>query len=333
MEEILLKPKVMVSPGVGADNPGLIEEKLGDLAEIVFCTFRKPEDISEEVRDVEAIILLLEPINDTVLNNFPNLKVIARYGVGYDNVDVEACTRRGIYVTHTPGILSHAVAELTVGLMLCLSRGLINADKYVRTEWAKPNRVRLRMGIDLYGKTLGIIGLGRIGYEVAVRAKSFGMKIVYYDVERKVDAERNLGVKYVDLETLMMESDFVSVHVPLTSQTRGLIGERELRLMKPTAYLINTSRGPVIDENALCKALREGWIAGAGLDVFVEEPLPLESPLINMENVVLTPHIGTYTVETRRAMALMCIENVRAVLMGEVPPNLVPEQKGMIFKR
>jgi glyoxylate reductase len=333
VEEMMLKPKVMVSPSVRDDNPGLIEEKLGDLAEIVFHTFRKPEDISEEIRDIRAMILSLEPINDIILNNFPSLKVIARYGVGYDTVDVEACTRRGIYVTHTPGILSHAVAELTVGLMICLSRRLINADKYVRTEWAKPNRARLRMGIDLYGKTLGIIGLGRIGYEVAVRAKSFGMKIIYYDIERKVDAERTLGVKYVDLETLMRESDFISIHVPLTSQTRGLIGERELKLMKPTAYLINTSRGPVIDENALCKALKEGWIAGAGLDVFAEEPLPLESPLINMENVVLTPHIGTYTFETRRAMALMCIENVRAVLMGETPPNLVPEQRGIIFKR
>jgi len=320
----------MVSFGVRADNPGLIEEKLSDLAEIIFSVFRKAEDIPKEIRDVDAIIITFEPINDTTLNNFSKLKIVARYGVGYDNVDVEACTRRGIYVTHTPGVLSHAVAELTLGLMICLSRGLIGADKYARTEWAKPSKTRLKMGIDLYGKTLGIIGLGRIGYEVAVRAKSFGMKIMYYDVERKIEAERTIGVQYVDLEKLLRESDFISIHVPLTPQARGLIGEKELKLMKPTAYIINTSRGPVIDENALCKALREGWIAGAGLDVFSTEPLPLDSPLIGMENVVLTPHIGSYTVETRRAMALMCIENVRAALMGMVPPNLVPEQRGVI---
>ncbi|MEM2673972.1 MAG: D-glycerate dehydrogenase [Candidatus Bathyarchaeia archaeon] len=325
-----MKRKVMVSFGVRADNPGLIEEKLSDLAEIIFSVFRKAEDIPKEIRDVDAIIITFEPINDTTLNNFSKLKIVARYGVGYDNVDVEACTRRGIYVTHTPGVLSHAVAELTLGLMICLSRGLIGADKYARTEWAKPSKTRLKMGIDLYGKTLGIIGLGRIGYEVAVRAKSFGMKIMYYDVERKIEAERTIGVQYVDLEKLLRESDFISIHVPLTPQARGLIGEKELKLMKPTAYIINTSRGPVIDENALCKALREGWIAGAGLDVFSTEPLPLDSPLIGMENVVLTPHIGSYTVETRRAMALMCIENVRAALMGMVPPNLVPEQRGVI---
>ncbi|MEM1507304.1 MAG: D-glycerate dehydrogenase [Candidatus Bathyarchaeia archaeon] len=328
-----MKPKVMVSPGVRGDNPGLLEEELSDIAEVIFSTFRSSKEIPSEIRDSEAMILGLEPINDEVLDNFPKLKIIARYGVGYDNVDVNACTRRGIYVTHTPGILSHAVAELTLGLMLCLSRRLIEADSYVRTMWASPKRSRLEMGVDLYGKTLGIIGLGRIGYEVAVRAKAFGMRLIYYDVERKHEAEKTLSAHYVDLETLLKESDFVTIHVPLTHQTRNLIGEKELRLMKPTAYIINTSRGAVIDEEALCKALREGWIAGAGLDVFVREPLPLDSPLINMKNVVLAPHIGTYTVETRRKMALMCIENVRAVLMGNPPPNPVPEQKGVVFKR
>ncbi|MEM1581662.1 MAG: D-glycerate dehydrogenase [Candidatus Bathyarchaeia archaeon] len=329
-----MKPKVMISLGARSDNPELFEDKLGDIAELLFSTFGSPIEISEEIKDSKAMILALEPVNDAVLDNFPNLKIIARYGVGYDNVDVNACTRRGIYVTHTPGILSHAVAELTLGLMLCLSRMLIEADRYVRTKWAKIEETRvqkLRMGVDLRGKTLGIIGLGRIGYEVAIRAKAFGMKIIYYDVERKIEAENFLEAQYVDLETLMKKSDFVSVHVPLTSQTKGLIGEKELRLMKPTAYIINTSRGPVINEEALCKALKEKWIAGAGLDVFAKEPLPFDSPLISMDNVVLAPHIGTYTAETRKAMALMCIENVRAALMGEIPPNLVPEQKGKIF--
>jgi glyoxylate reductase len=328
-----LRPKIMVSSGIRTDNPGLFEEELSSIANVIFSTFRKDEEPPEEIKDVDAMILALEPIDEHMLKYFPKLRIIARYGVGYDTVNVEACMRRGIYVTHTPGILSHAVAELTIGLMLCLSRRLIQADNYVRTMWAKPERSILPIGIDLHGKTLGIVGLGRIGYEVAVRAKAFNMKIIYNDVERKSEAEKVLEAQYVDLETLLKSSDFVSIHVPLTPQTRGLISERELRLMKRTAYIINTSRGPVIDEDALCRALREGWIAGAGLDVFSKEPLPLNSPLINMENVVLAPHIGTYTRETRRAMALMCIENVRSALSGNIPPNLVPEQKGKIFKR
>ncbi|MBS7634707.1 D-glycerate dehydrogenase [Candidatus Bathyarchaeota archaeon] len=327
-----MRPKVIVSSGIRTDNPGLFEEELSGIANVFFSTFRRDEAPPEEIRDADAMILALELIDEHVLKYFPKLRIIARYGVGYDTVDVEACTRRGIYVTYTPGILSHAVAELTIGLMLCLSRRLIQADNYVRTEWAKPKKPMFPMGIDLYGKTLGIVGLGRIGYEVAVRAKAFNMKIMYNDVERKYEAEKVLEARYADLETLLGGSDFVSIHVPLTSQTRGLIGERELRLMKRTAYVINTSRGPVIDEDALCRALREGWIAGAGLDVFRREPLPLSSPLVGMENVVLAPHVGTYTRETRRAMALMCIENVRSALIGEIPPNLVPEQKGKYLK-
>jgi glyoxylate reductase len=323
----------MVSSGIRTDNPGLFEEELNGIADVLFSTFRRDEEPPEEIKDVDAMILALEPVDEHTLKYFPKLRIIARYGVGYDTVNVEACTRRGIYVTYTPGILSHAVAELTIGLMLCLSRRLIQADNYVRTKWAKPKMPMLPIGVDLCGKTLGIVGLGRIGYEVAVRAKAFNMRIVYNDVERKSEAEKILKAQYMDLETLLKSSDFVSIHVPLTPQTRGLIGERELRLMKRTAYIINTSRGPVIDEDALCRALRENWIAGAGLDVFSKEPLPLNSPLIEMENVVLAPHIGTYTRETRKAMALMCIENVRSALSGNIPPNLVPEQKGKIFKR
>ena len=326
-----MKPKVAISLGVEADNPQLFKEKLGDIAEVLSCDLRVGK-IPEVAKESEAIILGLELADNAFLNEFPKLKIIARYGVGYDNVNVEACTKRGIYVTHTPGILSHAVAELTICLMLSLSRNLIQADKYVRTEWAKPDKkVKLPKGTDLYGKVLGIIGLGRIGCQVAARAKAFGMKVIYYDIERKTNLEENLGIQYTDLETLLKEADFISLHVPLTPKTRNLITEKELKLMKSTAYLINTSRGPVIDEEALCKALKNGWIAGAGLDVFSEEPLPLNSPLIDLENVILTPHIGTYTAETRRAMALMCIENVRTALMGRTPPNLVPEQKGKNF--
>ncbi len=324
------KPLVLVSPGVGSDNPGLFEEELGGLAELSFKTFRGGE-YPPEVSEAEAMVLGLEPVDDQLLEHARRLRIVARYGVGYDTVDVEACTRRGIYVTHTPGVLSGAVADLTIGLILCLSRRLIQADRYVREEWWRPGRVRPLMGVDLRGKALGIIGLGRIGYEVARRAKAFDMRVLYHDLEPRREAEASLGLRYVDLETLLRSSDYVSVHVPLTPRTRRLLGERELRMMKPTAYLINTSRGQVIDEEALCKALKEGWISGAGLDVYEKEPLQGDSTLIKLDNVVLTPHIGSYTVETRRAMALMCIENVRAALEGKKPPNLVPEQKASSF--
>jgi len=327
------KPLVLVSPGAGADNPGLFERELGGLAEVSFCTFRRGGAVPAEVEVAEAMVLGLEPVDDWLLERARRLRIVARYGVGYDTVDVDACTRRGIYVTHTPGVLSVAVAELTIGLMLSLSRRLIGADRYTRMEWWRPERGRLQIGTDLNGKVLGIIGLGRIGYEVAARARAFNMEVLYYDVEPKEEAERSLGAKYTDLEALLRNSDFVSLHVPLTPRTRRLIGERELKMMKPTGYIINTSRGQVIDEEALCKALREGWIAGAGLDVFEKEPLQRDSELMKMDNVVLTPHIGSYTAETRRAMALMCIENVRSALSGNIPPNLVPEQKGKIFKR
>jgi len=320
-----LKPKVIVLYPGQED----VFSTLSDVADVRFCPFSSREELLEELKDAVAVIVGGTQIDEEFLDDAPKLKVVARFGVGYDNVDVEACTKRGIYVTHTPGVLSNAVAELTMGLMLCLSRRLLEADRYVRTEWAKSHYFPL--AIDLEGKVLGIIGLGRIGYAVARRAKAFEMRIVYYDLIRKEDVERELEIRFMELDDLLKISDFVTVHVPLTSSTERLIGERELKLMKKDAYLINTSRGRVIDENALYRALKEGWIAGAGLDVFVREPLPSDSPLLELKNVVLTPHIGSATIETRRKMAQMDVENVRKVLQGESPPNLVPEQRGKIF--
>jgi glyoxylate reductase len=177
------------------------------------------------------------------------------------------------------------------------------------------------------GMTLGIVGLGRIGAEVARRAHGFGMKIIYTDVVRRPDLESELGAEYAGFDELLKESDIVSIHVPLLPSTRHFVGKKELKLMKPTAVIINTSRGLTIDQGALIEALEEGWIAGAGLDVFEEEPLPSESRLAKMSNVVLTPHIGSATVETRRKMAEVCAENVKAFLEGKTPPNLVPEQR------
>jgi len=328
-----LKSKVVVSANLRSEVRENLRSLLDDIADVLSLTNWTSSESLREIRDAEALIPLHECIDENLLNYAPKLKVVSRFGVGYDRVDVEACTKHGVYVTYTPGVLSHAVAELTLALMLCLSRRMLEADRYVRTEWAKAGRATLPLREDLNGKTLGIIGLGRIGIEVARRAKAFGMKIIYYDKIRRQEAEKNLRAEYVSLNELLENSDFVSIHVPLTSETTRLIGEEELRKMKKTAYIINTSRGPVIDEKALCKALREKWIAGAGLDVFEKEPLPPDSPLIGMRNVVLTPHMGTHTVETRRLMTSTVAQDIRRVLTGKPPLNLVPEQRGRIFTR
>ena len=328
-----MKSKVIISAVIRSQIREMIRNLLNDIADVISLLNWTSSEFLREAEDAEALIPLHEDINEKLLSHAPRLKVVSRFGVGYDRVDVEACTRRGIYVTHTPNVLSRAVAELTFALMLCLSRRIIEADRYVRTEWAKAGRPTLPLRGDLAGKTLGIIGLGRIGMEVARRAKAFEMRIVYYDKIRRRDMEEELGAEYLSLNDLLRVSDFVSIHVPLTPETTSLIGEEELKKMKKTAYLINTSRGRVIDEEALCRALEEEWIAGAGLDVFSEEPLPLDSPLIKMENVVLTPHMATHTVETRSLMASTVAEDVRRVLIGKTPLNPVPEQRGMIFPR
>lgn len=307
--------------------PRDVAEGLKDMAEMMYASPRE-EGYEEALRESVALISGIERIDDGFLERAPRLRIVARFGVGYDNVDVEACTRRGVYVTHTPGVLSGAVADLTWGLILCLARGLIRADRFVRERWAL-DREHLPFGLDLEGKTLGIVGLGRIGSEVAKRAMGFGVRVIYHDVVRKPELEKAYGAEYVTLEELLRTADIVSFHVPLLPSTERLIGERELEMMKTTALLINTSRGRVIDQRALLKALKEGWIAGAGLDVYEEEPIPLEDPLLKMKNVVLTPHIGSATRETRREMAEVCAENVKAVLEGRRPPNLVPEQRDL----
>ena len=310
----------------------LIESLLEDVAEVLFLSPWTTDEFLEEVKDAEALIALHEPVDHELLDHALKLKIVSRFGVGYDGVDVEACTARGVYVTYTPGVLSRAVAELTIALMLSLSRSIPVADRYVRTEWGRPGTALLPLRHDVAGRTLGIIGLGRIGYEVARRAKALDIEIVYYDPVRNKKAEEDPKIQYKALDDLLRTSDFVSVHVPLTPETTHLIGGKELRLMKKTAYLINTSRGPVVDEKALCRALKESWIAGAGLDVFTQEPLPLDSPLIELENVVLTPHMGTHTVETRRLMISAIVEDIKRALAGEVPLNLVPEQRGKVFE-
>jgi len=287
------------------------------------------EVLLEKIRHVDALVTLLtDRIDREVLDNAPRLRIIAQYAVGYDNIDVDYATQRGVYVTNTPGVLTDATADLTWALLLAAARRIVEADRFVRSgEWWRTGtgwHPLMMLGYQVSGKTIGIIGMGRIGQAVARRAKGFGMRILYYQRHRlPEELERELGAQYVDLETLLRESDFVTIHVPLTKETYHMIGERELRLMKPTAILVNTARGAVVDEQALIRALRERWIAAAALDVFTQEPLPPDHPLTKLDNVVLAPHIGSATYETRSAMARLVAENLIAFYRGEVPPTLV----------
>jgi glyoxylate reductase len=250
------------------------------------------------------------------------LRIIANMAVGYDNVDVEAARERGIIVTNTPGVLDETTADVAFMLVLAAARRLGEGERLLRAgkwEWWGPMQLR---GLDVWGKTLGIVGMGRIGRAVARRGKGFGMEILYHNRSRSEDAEEELGARYVELEDLLRESDFVSIHTPLTQDTRHLISERELGLMKATAVLVNTSRGPVVDEAALADALAEGRIFAAGLDVYEEEP-KVHPKLLELENAVLAPHVGSASVETRDRMATLAAENLAAVLRGQQPKTPV----------
>lgn len=283
-----------------------------------------PERLLEAVVDCQGLLCTIsDTIDARVMDASPQLKVIANYGVGYNNIDVPAATRRGILVTNTPGILTNATADLTFALILAVGRRIAEGDRMVRDGkfqfWAPFHF----LGSEISGKTLGIVGLGRIGRAVARRAAGFGMKILYHSRRRMApEREAALRVEYADLEGLLSESDFVSLHVPLTDKTHHLIGARELSSMQSGAFLINTARGPIVDEKALFDALQKGLIAGAGLDVYENEP-ELTPGLKELENVVLLPHVGSATMETRYKMATMVVENLVAGLAGRIPPNCV----------
>jgi len=261
------------------------------------------------------------PIDAAVLATAPRLRVVSNFGVGFDNVDVAAATARGVVVCNTPGVLSDAVADLTLGLLLSLARRLPEAERFLREQRWKPG-ASMALGTDVAGKTLGIIGLGRIGRAVARRAAAFGMAVLFHDEVRDLPEDAAFCT-YRALEELLAAADFVSLHVNLTDATTALIGERALALMKPTAYLINTARGGVVDQAALVSALQRGEIAGAALDVFEREPPAADEPILQLPNVIALPHIGSGTVETRRAMLDLAIDNLLAALRGERPPCVV----------
>lgn len=281
------------------------------------------EELLEKVRGRDALLCLLtETIDAEVIEAGRDLKIIANYAVGYNNIDVAHATMSGIWVSNTPDVLTDTTADMAWALMFTVARRIVEADKFVRAGKFKGWSATMMLGGDVSGKTLGIIGAGRIGAAVARRSVGFNMRVLYSDMRRNPELEREIGAKRVDMDTLFRESDFVSVHVPLMPETTHLVGVRSLGMMKPTAYLINTSRGPVVNEAALAEALHDGVIAGAGLDVFEEEPA-VHPRLLELDNVVLAPHIASGSVETRAKMAIVAAENILAALDGKTPPNAV----------
>jgi len=282
--------------------------------EVVYSEYPDEEKLVELVGDVDALIVRSKPkVTGKVIEAALRLRVIGRAGVGLDNIDLDAAKKRGIKVVNSPGASSRSVAELVLALMFNVARKVAFADRKMREGvWAK----KQCMGIELEGKTVGIVGFGRIGYQVGKIANALGMKVLLYDPYPNEERAREVGGRFADLDTLLRESDVVTLHVPLLDSTYHLINEERLRLMKNTAILINASRGPVVDTEALVKALKEGWIAGAGLDVYEEEPLPEDHPLTKLDNVVLTPHIGASTVEAQMRAGVEVAEQIVEILRG-----------------
>jgi lactate dehydrogenase-like 2-hydroxyacid dehydrogenase len=273
-----------------------------------------------------VLSLLTDRVDDAFLDAAgPQLKVVANYAVGFDNIDVPACAKRGVAVGNTPGVLTDTTADLAWALLMAAGRRLPEADRYVRGGQWRTWGPMLLLGPDIHGTTIGIVGFGRIGQAVARRAQGFGMRILYHDVQQlPEDVTAPLGATYVTLEQLLAESDFISLHVNLTEDTRHLINVRTLAAMKPTAVLVNTSRGPVVDQIALADALRDGVIWAAALDVTDPEPIPMDDPLVALENCLIVPHIASASRATRGKMAAMAAANLIAGVRGEPLPTPVP---------
>jgi lactate dehydrogenase-like 2-hydroxyacid dehydrogenase len=281
-------------------------------------------ELKQKVKGRDAVLsLITDTIDGEVLDAAgPQCKIVANYAVGFNNFDLAAATQRGVILTNTPGVLDDATATHTMALLLAAARRLVESDRYVRAGKWDGWKPLLFLGMDVDHKTLGIAGMGRIGANVAHKAKSFDMKIIYSDVQRNERVENEVGATYVDKETLLKESDFLTLHVPLMPETRHYIGAPELKLMKKTAVLINACRGPVVDEKALLQALREKQIWGAGLDVFENEP-ELVPGLTELDNVTLAPHTASATFQTRIAMGQIAVNNIVKVLHGQPPDTCV----------
>jgi lactate dehydrogenase-like 2-hydroxyacid dehydrogenase len=317
------RPRVFVSRVIPQPALDLLSAQTEVELNVPDQPLSKPELISHLQGKDGLVCLLTDVIDEQVLTSSLSLRVVSNVAVGYDNIEVKAATRQKIAVTNTPGVLDDTTADFTWALLMASARRLVEADRYARVGKFQGWGIMLLLGHDVCGKTLGICGMGRIGRAVARRARGFSMKILYTDTQRiEVSLEKELGVAFTDKETLLRESDFVTLHVPLLPETTHYISRRELSLMKKTGYLINASRGPVVDEEALVEALRAKQIAGAALDVFEYEP-KIHPGLIELDNVVLAPHIASASVETRTRMATMAAENMIAALEGKIPPHIV----------
>ena len=317
------KPKVFVTRIL----PQIALDKISEFCEMEVWQDELPpprEIILEKVKTIDGLLCLLtDKIDTEVMDMGANLKVISNYAVGYDNIDIPAATERGIPVGNTPGVLTETTADLAFTLLMASARRIVEANKYTRDGKWKTWGPMLFLGQDIHHATLGIVGLGRIGYEMAKRGKGFDMNLLYHDAVRNENAEAELGLKYVDMNTLLKESDFVSLHVPLMESTRHLISDREFNMMKPTAILINSARGPVVDQKALYEALKAKKIAHAGLDVFDIEPIADDDPLLTLDNITIVPHIASASVATRTKMAMMAADNLIAGVTSERLPNQV----------
>jgi glyoxylate reductase len=285
-------------------------------------TFSRNE-LKHKIKDVEAVLCLLtDPMDQEIIDDAPKLKIISNHAVGYDNVDVSYATRKGIAVTNTPGVLTDATADFTWTLLLSVARNIIVGDDITRKGEFQGWDPLFLLGADIAGKTLGVIGAGRIGTAVAERSAGWRMSILYFDSTANYHLEEKFNARKVSLATLLKESDFVTIHLPLSDETTHLIGQNELEMMKSTAYLINTARGAIVDEKALVQALQEKRIAGAGLDVYENEPA-LADGLRKMKNAILAPHIGSATIATRNKMAEIAARNIINILKGKKPVSIV----------
>ena len=324
-----MKLRVLVSPTGWFAGCKYTLKPLEAIAEVEFNDAGRPfaeAELVKRIQDVDGFISAQDVVSADVLKHADKLKVISLFGVGFDNVDIEEATRRGIVIANTPGLLGDAVADMTFGLLISTVRKIPQANNMVKSgEWSGDFLTKREAFLSphLTGKTLGIIGLGSNGLEVARRAKGFKMRVLYYDSVRKLDAENDIGVTYAPYKELLEESDIVTLHAPLTEQTRHMVGETEISWMKKGAYLINTSRGGLVDEVALIDALKTGKLSGAGLDVLDFEPPPADNPILKLDNVVITPHIAAYTIHVVESVAEKAVANVKDVLLGKTPEHIV----------
>lgn len=328
----MAKPKVFVARLIPDEGLAMIR----DVAEMQVWEDELPpprDVLLRHVHEIDGLVsLLTDKIDAELMDSNPRLKVVSNYAVGFDNVDIPAATARGIPVGNTPGVLTDTTADLAFTLLMASARRIQESIDYVRAGKWKTWGPKLLTGQDVHGATLGVVGFGRIGQGMAKRASGFGMRVLYYDVNRRADLEQSMGVTYADIDTLLRESDFVTIHTDLNDSTRHMMNAAAFAKMKRTAYVINTARGPIVDPQALYDALKAGKIAGAALDVTEPEPIPLDSPLLKLSNCLIVPHIASASVATRAKMAQMAAANVVAGVRGDRLPTCVnPEvyEKGI----